>query len=87
MANPMAEPRSTMEHQVALADSDFQEQTTGHVPGAVTVVFSMNTLVVRLHGALSLAEKALAESPAGAAQVREFPHARSRSTCGRLERV
>jgi uncharacterized protein YbcI len=36
------------------------------------VVLSDNTLVVTLHGALSPAEKALAQSPAGAAQVQEF---------------
>jgi len=68
----MAEPRSTMAQQVAQAASDFQEQRTGHVPKAVTVVLSEDTLVVTLHEALSPAEKALARSPAGAAQVQEF---------------
>ena len=38
----------------------------------MTVVLSDNTLVPTLHGALSPAEKALARSPAGAAQVQEF---------------
>jgi uncharacterized protein YbcI len=38
----------------------------------VTVVLSENTLVITLHGALSPAEKALAKSTAGAAQVQEF---------------
>jgi uncharacterized protein YbcI len=38
----------------------------------VTVVLSGETLVITLHGALSPAEKALAQSPAGAAQVQEF---------------
>jgi uncharacterized protein YbcI len=38
----------------------------------VTVVLSDNTLVVTLHGALSPAEKSLAQSPGGAAQVQEF---------------
>jgi uncharacterized protein YbcI len=36
------------------------------------VVLSDQTLVITLHGALSVAEKALAKSPAGAAQVQEF---------------
>jgi uncharacterized protein YbcI len=36
------------------------------------VVFSEDTLVVTLHGALSPAERALAQSSAGAAQVQEF---------------
>jgi uncharacterized protein YbcI len=38
----------------------------------VTVVLSEGTLVITLHEALSPAERALAKSPAGAAQVREF---------------
>ena len=38
----------------------------------MTVVLSEDTLVITLHGALSPAEKALAKSPAGAAQVQEF---------------
>jgi len=38
----------------------------------VTVVLSDNTLVITLHGALSPAERALAKTPAGAAQVQEF---------------
>ena len=52
--------------------STMQEQRTGHAPQAVTVVLSEDTLVVTLHGALTPAEKALAQSPAGAAQVQEF---------------
>ena len=42
------------------------------MPKAVTVVLSGETLVITLHGALSPAERALAKSPAGAAQVQEF---------------
>ena len=38
----------------------------------MTVVLSEDTLVVTLHDALTPAEKALAKSPAGAAQVQEF---------------
>jgi uncharacterized protein YbcI len=38
----------------------------------VTVVLSEETLVITLHGALSPAEKALARTPAGAAEVQEF---------------
>jgi uncharacterized protein YbcI len=68
----MAEPRSTMAEEVARAARDFHEQTTGHVPKAVTVVLSGSTLVVRLHEALSPVEKALARNPEGAAQIQEF---------------
>jgi uncharacterized protein YbcI len=63
---------STMAQQVAQAASAFEQQRTGHVPQSVTVVLSEDTLVITLHGALSPAEKALAQSPAGAAQVQEF---------------
>ena len=62
----------TMAQQIAEAASDFQEQRTGVAPGAVTVVLSDHTLVVTLHGALSAAERAMANSPEGAAQVQEF---------------
>ena len=41
-------------------------------PKSVTVVLSEDTLVITLHGTLSPAEKVLAQSPAGAAQVQEF---------------
>ena len=68
----MGEPKITMAQQVALAASAFQQQRTGHTPKAVTVVLSDDTLVVTLHEALSPAEKALACSPDGAAQVQEF---------------
>ena len=68
----MATSTPTMAQQVAQAASDFQRQRTGHAPRAVTVVLSGDTLVVTLHEALSPAEKALARSPDGAAQVQEF---------------
>ena len=62
----------TMAQQVAEAVSAFQQRRTGYAPKAVTVVLSEDTLVVTLHEALSPAEKALACTPAGAAQVQEF---------------
>ena len=65
-------PRATMAEQVAQAARDFQQQRTGHVPKAVTVVLSNDTLVITLHEALTPAERALARSAAGAAQVQEF---------------
>ena len=68
----MDKPTVTMAQQVAQAASKFQQQRTGHVPNSVTVVLSGDTLVVTMHDALSPAEKALARSPAGAAQVQEF---------------
>jgi uncharacterized protein YbcI len=62
----------TMAQRVAQAASTFQQRQTGHVPTAVTVVLSGDTLVITLHEALTPAEKALARSPVGAAQVQEF---------------
>ena len=64
--------KKTMAQQVAQAASAFQEQRTGHAPKAVTVVLSEGTLVITLHDALSPAERALAKTPAGAAQVQDF---------------
>ena len=61
-----------MAQQIAQAVMAFQEKMTGHAPKAVTVVLSQDTLVITLHEALSPAEKELARSPVGAAQVEEF---------------
>ena len=58
--------------QIAEAASAFEQRRTGHTPQSVAVILSENTLVITLHGVLSPAEKALAQSPAGAAQVQEF---------------
>jgi uncharacterized protein YbcI len=68
----MNKPQSAMAQQVAQAAMDFQRQTTGHTPTAVTVVLGQDTLVVTLHEALSPAEKDMARSAAGAAKVQEF---------------
>jgi uncharacterized protein YbcI len=64
--------KPNMARQVAEAVMAFQQQATGHAPEAITVVLSRDTLVVTLHEALSPAEKDMAKSPAGAAQVQEF---------------
>ena len=68
----MHELKSTMAQQVAQAASAFQQQRTGHAPKSVAVVLSGETLVITLHGALSPAERAVAQTPAGAAEVQEF---------------
>ena len=61
-----------MAQHIARAASTFEQRRTGHLPESVTVVLSGETLVITLHGTLSPAEKALARSPAGAAQVQDF---------------
>jgi uncharacterized protein YbcI len=58
--------------QIAQAAIAFHQQQTGHGPQSVAVVLSGDTLLITLRGALSPAEKALARSPEGAAQVQEF---------------
>jgi uncharacterized protein YbcI len=63
---------STMARQIAEAALAFEKERTGQAPRSVTVVLGENTLVITLHGALSPAEQALANSPKGAAQVQEF---------------
>ncbi len=68
----MNQSGSTMAQQIALAAMTFEERRTGHRPQSATVVLSEDTVVITLHGALSPAEKALAKSPEGAAQVQEF---------------
>jgi uncharacterized protein YbcI len=69
----MNKSKSTMAQQIAQAAIAFEQRRTGnHVPKSVTVVLSEGTLVITLHEALSPAERALAKSPAGAAQVQEF---------------
>jgi uncharacterized protein YbcI len=62
----------TMAQEIGQAAIAFEQVRTGHMPRSVGVVVGEDTLVITLHGALSPAERALAKSPAGAAQVQEF---------------
>jgi uncharacterized protein YbcI len=65
--------KSSMAKQIAQAAIAFEQRRTGnHVPKSVTVVLSEGTLVITLHEALSPAERVLAKSPEGAAQMQEF---------------
>lgn len=66
-----ATPNSVAQ-QIAEAAVAFEQKRTGHTPESVTVVLGDNTLVITLHGALSQAERALAQTAAGATQVQEF---------------
>ncbi len=69
----MEHAQATMAQQVAQAAIAFERRRTGsHAPKSVTVVLSEGTLVITLHEALSPAEKELAKTPAGAAQLQEF---------------
>jgi uncharacterized protein YbcI len=62
----------SMAQQIAQAAIAFEQRRTGHVPHSVAVILSENTLVITLNGALSPAEKVLAQTPGGATQVQEF---------------
>jgi uncharacterized protein YbcI len=68
----MLETNPTMAQRIAQIAIAFEQRRTGHLPDSATVVLSGETLVVTLHGSLSPAEKALARTPEGAAQVQEF---------------
>jgi uncharacterized protein YbcI len=68
----METPQTIVSRRIAVAASQFQQQRTGHPPQSVNVILGEDTVVITLHGALSPAEKALAQSTAGAAQVQEF---------------
>jgi uncharacterized protein YbcI len=70
--NTMHVSTQSMAEQIAQAATAFQQQRTGHEPKSVSVVLSGDTLVVTLHGALSPAEQAMAQSEEGAAKVQEF---------------
>jgi uncharacterized protein YbcI len=72
--------------EIARVACAFEQRLTGRAPRAVAVVLSGETLVVTLHGALSPAERALARSPAGAAQVQEFHRQLFASTADWLRR-
>src|SRR4029078_4474040 len=68
----MNQSESAIVQQIASAANAHQVERTGRAPASVTVVLSEDTLVITLHDALTPAEKALALTPAGAAQVQEF---------------
>jgi uncharacterized protein YbcI len=80
----MNDAESVMAQQVAQVAIAFQTERTGHAPASVTVILSEDTLVITMHDALTPAEKALASSPAGAAQVQEFHRQLFRSSAGSL---
>jgi uncharacterized protein YbcI len=68
----MNQSKSNMAEQIGRAAIAFEQRTGNHVPRSVTVVLGGGALVITLHNALSPAERVLASSPAGAAQVQEF---------------
>jgi uncharacterized protein YbcI len=61
-----------MAEQIARAASVFEFERTGRMPKSVTVVLGQDTVVITLHESLSPAERAMAQSASGAAQVQEL---------------
>lgn len=82
--NEMDRTEASVAKQIAQAASDYERGRTGQVTQAVTVVVCDETLVITLQGALSPAEKVLAQNPSGAAQVQEFHRQLFASSCGPL---
>jgi uncharacterized protein YbcI len=80
-------PAPSKAQQIAGAATEFERHRTGQVPRSVTVVLSDDTLVITLHGVLSRAERELARSPGGAAQVQEFHRQLFLSSCGPLRQA
>lgn len=70
--NSMTNEEMNIAEQLAVVIEKFQLLRTGHSPTSVSVVLGEETLVVTLHDALTKAEKALAGTPEGAAQVQDF---------------
>lgn len=62
----------SMAQQIAQTAIAFEEQRLGRKPTSVTVLLGGDTLVITMHGVLSPAEKVLAASPVGIANLQEF---------------
>lgn len=62
----------TQAQRIAEAAMNYEKLRTGHSPKSVTVVLSGETLVVTLHGALSPAERAIAVTPTGSADLQAY---------------
>jgi len=66
----MSQP--SVAEQIAHAAWTFEQQRTGHGARSMTVILNENMLFITLRCALSPAEQALAQTPAGADKVQEF---------------
>ena len=68
----MDQSQGTIGHQIALVARTFEKWRTKHGRKWLAVFMNEDTIVIALYGSLTAAERHLAQSPAGAAQVREF---------------
>jgi uncharacterized protein YbcI len=69
---PMDPSQGTIGEKVGRAARAFEKLRTKHGRNWVAVFMNEDAVVIALHGSLTAAEKTLAQSPAGAAQVWEF---------------
>jgi uncharacterized protein YbcI len=76
--------KSTFPQELAEIALAMQAERTGHSPKAVTVVASDETVVVTMHEALTPAEKLLARTAVGAAQVEDYHRALFAVSCEEL---
>lgn len=71
--------------QLADVAREFEMHRTGRTPESVTAVLVDDSLVISLRGMLSPAEKLLAMSPVGAAQVQELHRQLFLTSCSSLQ--
>jgi uncharacterized protein YbcI len=67
-----AQSQQTIGQKIAQAASAFEKRRAKQGRKWVAVFMNEDTIVIALHGSLTAAEKALSQSPAGAARVREY---------------
>jgi len=84
----MSEPATSADFSKELAHIALamQSERTGHMPKAVTVVASEETVVLTLHEALTPAEKILARTETGAAKVEQYHRALFAVSCDELRK-
>jgi uncharacterized protein YbcI len=59
-------------HRIACTARAFEQRQTKHGREWVVVFLNEETIVIALHGSLTAVEKAVAQTPIGLAQLREF---------------
>jgi uncharacterized protein YbcI len=71
-SRPVHRPQRTIGEKIARAAHAFEMRRTKLARKWVAVFMNEETIMIALHGSLTGAEKAQAQSPAGAAEVQEF---------------
>ena len=84
----MTDPLTSVDvpKELAAIALSMQAERTGHMPKAVTVVASEDTVVLTLHEALTPAEKMLASTEHGASKVEQYHRALFAVSCDELRK-